>query len=343
MKTSTTLKLCAWVVAAIVSVGFGANTIRGQNAPPRQSAERGGAPPVVDRYPWDHPTVIFQGEPYTERSISTRNDGDRELGRTALPPHKIIGNLYWVGTQTLASYLITTPQGHILVNSTYEENVKPVIQKSVEQLGVKFSDIKILIGNHAHGDHQEGDALVKEMTGAQVMVMAEDVDLVKTIKPAGKEHPIDKVFHDGDSISLGGTTLVAHLTPGHTHGATTYTTTIMDGGRPYNVVMFTSFRLRSPYSTGPEVLNEATVAEFNRSFKWVSTLKCDVPLGDHTEEFLQREKYAKLKTGGPNPYIDPEGCRTEAHLEEAMLHAVLAEINANPSLAIRPPAAARGR
>src|SRR6185295_16898391 len=104
--------------------------------------------------------------------------------------------------------LISTPQGAILVNTTYERNV-PVIQKSVEQLGFNFSDIKIILGTHAHGDHQEGDALAKQMTGAQVMAMAEDVPALQGMKPGGKPHPIDRVLHDGEQVSLGGTTLVA--------------------------------------------------------------------------------------------------------------------------------------
>src|SRR5579859_7628454 len=140
----------------------------------------------------DHPSVTSQGQTYTPRSILARNMGTPEDQTTAFPPHKIIGNLYYVGTRTLSSFLVVTPQGNILIDSTYERNV-PAIRKSVEQLGYKFSDVKILLGSHAHGDHQEGDALVKELTGAQVMAMAEDVPALEAIKPGGKAHPIDKV------------------------------------------------------------------------------------------------------------------------------------------------------
>src|SRR5437660_9042206 len=157
----------------------------------------------------DHPSVNAQGKTFTPRSILARNMGTPEDQSTAFPPHKIIGNIYYVGTRTLTSFLVTTPEGAILINSTYERNV-PVIQKSVEQLGFKFSDIKIVLGNHAHGDHQEGDALAKQLTGAQVMAMAEDVPALEAITPGGKEHPIDKILHDGDEVRLGGTTLVAH-------------------------------------------------------------------------------------------------------------------------------------
>ena len=135
--------------------------------------------------PPDHPAITVRGQTYTPRSILARNMGTPEDQSTAFPPHKIIGNIYYVGTRTLTSFLVMTPQGAILINSTYERNV-PVIQKSVEQLGFKFSDIKILLGNHAHGDHQEGDALVKQLTGAQVMAMAEDMPALQAMKPGGK-------------------------------------------------------------------------------------------------------------------------------------------------------------
>src|SRR5438128_7275467 len=160
--------------------------------------------------PTDHPSVTVQGRTYTPRSILARNMGTPEDQTTQFPPHRIIGNIYYVGTRSLSAFLIVTPQGNILINSTYERNV-PTIQRSVEQLGFRFSDIKILLGSHAHGDHQEGDAMVKQVTGAQVMAMAEDVPALQAMKPGGKEHPIDRVLHDGESVTLGGTTLVAHL------------------------------------------------------------------------------------------------------------------------------------
>ncbi len=156
--------------------------------------------------PPDQPAVTVKGQTYTPRSILARNMGTPEDQTTQFPPHKIIGNIYYVGTRTLSSFLIVTPQGNILIDSTYERNVK-TIEKSVTDLGFKFADVKILLGNHAHGDHQEGDALVKQMTGARVMAMAEDVPALQAMKPGGKEHPIDSILHDGDAVMLGGVTL----------------------------------------------------------------------------------------------------------------------------------------
>ena len=267
--------------------------------------------------PPDHPSVTVHGQTFTPRSILTRNMGTPEDQTTQFPPHKIIANIYYVGTKTLGSFLIVTPQGNILIDSTYERNV-PVIEKSVTDLGFKFSDIKILLGNHAHNDHQEGDALVKQMTGAQVVAMAEDVPALKAMKPGGKEHPVDRVLHDGDTVTLGGTTLTAHLTAGHTRGCTAWTSTVQDGGRNYNVVFFCSLR-------APAMVTPAIADELNRSFKVVRTFPCDVPLGDHPAQYGMQEKYAKLKSGGPNPFIDAANCMREADVQEAMFRAVLAE------------------
>ncbi len=301
MKKNSRSKAFTCVVAALV-LGLSANTNQAQTA---------GQPAP------DHPAVTVQGNTYTPRSILARNMGTPEDQTTQFPPHKIIGDIYYVGTRTLSSFLVVTPQGNILIDSTYERNVT-TIEKSVQQLGFKFSDIKILLGNHAHGDHQEGDALVKQLTGAQVMAMAEDVPALQAIKPGGKEHPVDKMLHDGASVTLGGTTLVAHLTPGHTRGCTTWTMKTQEGGKTYNVVINCSLR-------PPAALTPALVAEFNRSFKLVRSLPCDVPLGDHPAQYRMEEKYAKLRNGSRNPFIDAAGCRLEADIEEAMFRAILAE------------------
>jgi len=270
------------------------------------------------------PTITVQGHTFTQQSLFQRNIGGRDDQTTAFPPHKIIGNIYYVGTKSLAAFLIVTPQGHILVNSTYERNV-PIIQRSVEQLGFKFADIKILLGSHAHGDHQEGDALVKELTGAQVMAMAEDVPALRAMKPGGKEHPIDRVLHDGDSVTLGGTTLVARLTPGHSRGCTTWTLKAQDNGKTYDVVIIGSFGT----NPGFQLVNNADVpdiaGEFERAFKVARSLPCDVPLGSHPAMYGLDEKYARLAKGGPNPFIDPAGYKLEVDIAEAMFRAVLAE------------------
>jgi metallo-beta-lactamase class B len=290
------------LLAGAIVLGFGTRGTAAQGQPP------------------DHPAVTVRGQTYTPRSILARNMGSPDDQTTAFPPHKIVGNIYYVGTRTLSSFLIVTPQGNILVNSTYERNV-PVIRKSVEQLGFKFTDTRILLGNHAHGDHQEGDALVKQLTGAQVIAMAEDVPALQAMKPGGKDRPVDRVVKDGEQVTLGGTTLVAHLTAGHTRGCTTWTMKAQEAGRAYDVMFGCSLR-------PPDRLSPQTIDEFNRSFPIVRALPCDVQLGDHPAQYNMQAKYARLQANGPNPFVDPASCKVEAEISEALFRALLAEQNA---------------
>src|SRR5580704_3417860 len=241
------------------------------------------------------------------------------------PPHKVIGNVYFVGTGELGSFLITTPQGNILINSDFETTV-PLIKANIEKLGFKFSDTKILLGSHAHGDHMDGDARVKELTGAQVMVMEQDIPAISRMTPGGKPHPIDRVLHDGDEVKLGGTTLVAHLTPGHTKGCTTWTMKVQEAGKTYNVVILGSIGVNPGYvlvgnKDYPEIAND-----YVRGFKTLRSLPCDVFLGSHARFYNMHEKYEQLtKAGasGPNPFIDPAGYKAHLDLQEMNFRATL--------------------
>jgi metallo-beta-lactamase class B len=229
------------------------------------------------------------------------------------PPHKVIGNVYFVGSAELASFLITTPQGHILINSDFEATV-PVIRASVEKLGFKFTDIKILLGSHAHGDHMEGDALVKELSGARVMAMEQDVPWLRKMTPGGKPHPIDKILKDGEQVTLGGTTLVAHLTAGHSPGCTTWTTKVDENGKSYNVLIVCSVGV----NPGTVLVNNkdypSIADDYARSFKVLRTLPVDVFLGAHGSFYGLQAKYMHLQQGGVNPFIDPAGFK--AYLDD---------------------------
>jgi metallo-beta-lactamase class B len=280
------------------------------------------------------------GYTYRQRELFQRNVGAPNEQTTQFPPHKIIGNLYYVGTGSLSSFLVVTPQGHILINSTYERNV-PVIQKSVEELGFNFTDVKIVLGSHAHGDHMEGDALVKQLTGAQVMAMAEDVPALENMRPGGKPHPVDKALRDGEQVTLGGMTLVAHLTPGHTRGCTTWTMKVQESEfvdlagvpansnrvRTYDVVIIGSLGV----NPGVRLVNNTAVPgiaeEFARAFRVSRALPADVPLGSHPGMYNMQEKYAKLTlplgSRAVNPFIDPAGYKLELDIDEAMFRAVL--------------------
>lgn len=229
------------------------------------------------------------------------------------PPYKIMDNMYYVGTKELASFLIVTPQGNILMNSNYESSV-PVIKASVEKLGFKMSDVKILIAGHAHPDHVEGDALMKEMTGAQVVVGRVDAPRTAEFKPGGKEHPIDRLVDDGETVTLGGTTLTAHIMPGHTRGCLAWSTTLKENGKSYYTFIECSLngRFVQTLDQYPGILDD-----FRATYKKARTFPVEVFLSSHASFYNMAEKYAKLEKRGPNdpnPFVDPEGYK--AHVDE---------------------------
>ncbi len=263
------------------------------------------------------------GKTWTLEDLFRRNVGTREQQTSAFPPHKVIDNIWYVGTESLASFLITTPQGHILINSSYEANV-PVILGSVEKLGFKPSDIKIILGSHAHGDHMEGDAELKRLTGGQVMAMAEDVPALQRMMPAGKPHPIDRVLHDGDTVTLGATTLVARLTPGHTKGCTTWTMKATENGRTYDVVIIGSVGVNPGFVLVDNKDNPGIADEYIRAFKVLRSLPCDVPLASHPAMYNMAEKFKKLGAN-PNPFIDPAGYKAELDTVETVFTRTLDE------------------
>ena len=250
--------------------------------------------------------ALIAGLAATSALVRAQTTADRTQDKVAFPAHTIIGNLHYVGTATLNSYLFTTPQGHILINTNYEDTL-PLLRASIEKLGFKVTDIKIILGSHAHPDHQQADAMLKELSGgATVMAMEQDVPALKAMKaPSGKAYPADRVLKDGDQVSLGGTTLTAHLTPGHTRGCTTWTTGIADGGRTYNVLIACG-----GLQEGAQLVNNKNYPEiaedFARSIKTFKSLPADVFLGAHSWFFDLAGKHKKLGSG-TNPYIDPAG------------------------------------
>ena len=240
------------------------------------------------------------------------------------PPHKVIGNVYYVGSEQLASFLITTPEGHILINSDFESTV-PLLRENVEKLGFRFNDIKILLGSHAHGDHMEGDALVKEFSGAKVMAMEQDVPALRKMTPGGKPHPIDRILHDGDTVELGGTTLIAHRTGGHTPGDTTWELTVEEDGKPYTVVIVGSVGVNPGYILVDNPDYPEIADDYRRSFELLRNLDADVFLGAHGAFYGLAEKYKKISEDGPNPFVDPKALAAYADQMEAAFEEKLAE------------------
>jgi metallo-beta-lactamase class B len=224
----------------------------------------------------------------------------------AFPAFKIAGNLYYVGTADLAVYLIRTPRGNILINSDFAEDV-PTVRKSIESLGFKYSDTKIVLISHAHGDHDEGVGIIQKDTGAQVMVMDGDVADVESTAQGRPGAKVNRVLRDGDKVELGGSTLVARLTPGHTKGCTTWTMQVDEGGKKLNAVIIGSPNVNPGYVLVGNKNYPAIAQDYEKTFKVLNSLPVDLFLGAHGSYFGMKAKYDTMKKGGPNPFIDPAG------------------------------------
>jgi metallo-beta-lactamase class B len=230
------------------------------------------------------------------------------------PAHKVIGNVYYVGSKDLATFLITTPEGHILINSGFEQTV-PLIQKSVESLGFKMTDVKILLASHAHSDHVAGHALLQKATGAKVYVMRGDNEVIASggagqymyVTSRWEPCKVDRILEDGEEVKLGGVTLVAHLTPGHTRGCTTWTWRVEEGGKNYDVVVIGSPNVNPGYKLVGNELYPEIAADFAKTFEVLKSLPCDIFLGAHGSYYGMIDRYALLQKGQADASVNPEG------------------------------------
>jgi metallo-beta-lactamase class B len=228
-------------------------------------------------------------------------------------PFRIADNLYFVGTRGVSSFLFVTPQGNILLDTGVEEAV-PQVRANIEKLGFKISDIKIILASHAHFDHVGGHALMQQLTGATVMAVGEDaksigsgVDTSALGASGWKPAKVGRVLKDGETVALGGVTLTAHLTPGHTKGCTTWSTRVPHAGKSLFLVMVGGTSVNG----GVKLLNNTrhpTIAEdYARTFRVLKELTPDIFVAQHPNMFKMEEKVARLKAGDANAFIDPQG------------------------------------
>ena len=236
---------------------------------------------------------------------------------------RLVGNIYYVGAKNIASYLITTPQGHILVDTGTTE-MTPVITANVEKLGFKMRDIKIMLSSHAHFDHIGGHAAMKKLTGARVMAIKQDADALaagKDLSPLGDEGwtlvKVDRVLKDGDTVALGGTTLRAVWAPGHTPGCTVWTTTVPDSGRSYSVAIFGCGAPNGGVKLVGNPKFPTLVDDAMGTFRKLKTLRPDIYVSGHPQ-MLFAGKIERMKAGErPHPLLDPGSQAWTKMLDEA--------------------------
>jgi metallo-beta-lactamase class B len=250
-------------------------------------------------------------------------------------PFRILGNVYYVGSQDLGAYLITTPHGHILLNENLASSV-PQICRNIKALGFRLQDIKYLLNGQAHYDHTGGTAAFKQLTHAQVAVMAGDVAVMESgghddffffNDPVAWFTPVkvDRVLHDGSQIRLGNTVLTAHLTAGHTKGTTTWTMTSLAGQRSYRVVIVGGAGINEGNNLVHDARYPTQARDFVNTFRALRTLPCDIFLGAHGGYFDLEAKYARLQKSKTNPFIDPSGYRAFIQEREQTFQAELAK------------------
>ena len=254
------------------------------------------------------------------------------------PAHRIAGNTYYVGSQELASFLITTPEGHFLINSSFEETV-PLIRGAVESLGFEMKDVKYLLASHAHSDHVAGHAKMRELTGAKVVVMTGDDDVIKNggkgqylyVDSRWPECPVDRVLKDGDEVTLGGVKLIARHTPGHTRGCTSWTWQETVDGKQLDVVVIGSPNVNPGFRLVGNRDYPTIADDYAKTFKVLKALPCDIFLGAHGNYYDMAAKHEKLeKKPDTNPFLDPPGYKAYVALKEAAYQKKLADQQAGP-------------
>ena len=248
-------------------------------------------------------------------AVAAQDAFDPDWNKPA-PPHRVIGNVYYVGTSELAVFVVTTPRGHILMDAAFDQSV-PMIKSGMKALGLRYQDIKVLLSSQAHFDHVAGLARVKRETGARLEAMAADAPLLEsggrgdfrfgdelTFPPV----KVDRRLNDGDRVELGGVTITAHLTPGHTMGATTFTTTVEEAGKQYDVVFATSLSVNPGTKLRDNPKYPAILSDWEKTFRFMKSLQPDVWVSGHAGFFDMAGKAARAGQH-PNPYIDPVGYR----------------------------------
>jgi metallo-beta-lactamase class B len=251
-------------------------------------------------------------------SAKRRNAGKEAIEDTlqnwsvAFEPRRIIGNIYYVGSNLISSFLIVTPKGHILLDTGHVQML-PQVKANIEKLGFKPKDVKFLLNSHAHFDHCGGFAEFKRQTGATVIASRLDGELMT--RGGGGDfywgddlayQPVtpDRFVADGDRVELGGVSLTAHLTPGHTKGCTSWSMRVNEDGKDYEVLFLCGLTV-SPYKLTNNDIYPNIVQDVRNTLQKLRGMRADVLLASHGFYFDLQGKAARQKEGAANPFVDP--------------------------------------
>ena len=269
---------------------------------------------------------------------SQQNENDRK-SNAPVEPFRIIGNVYYVGASEVTSFLIATPDGHLLLDGGFAETV-PQIRENIKRLGFKLEDVKFLLNSQSHYDHAGGLAELKKLSNAKMVASEGDKP---SLENGDRNNfawgdtliytpvKVDRVVRDGEEIELGGVRIKAVITPGHTPGCTTWTLPVKDNGQTYNAVFVCSASVPGYKLTGNQKYPNI-IGDYESTFKILKNLKVDIFLAAHGSFFDLLGKAERLRSGArPNPFIDPDGYHPYVANSENAFRDILAKENAPPA------------
>jgi metallo-beta-lactamase class B len=266
--------------------------------------------------------VLVAAWPWPQRAAEPR-----VLWNQPFQPFRLVGNIYFVGVTGLSAFLVATPKGAILMDGALMESA-PLIARNVVTLGFELSDVKYILSSHVHFDHAGGLAELKRLTGAAVVASRADAYWLQIGSRDLPRVVADRVLDNGDTVALGGTTVRAHITPGHTPGCTTWTTTTVEQGRAHTVMYYCGTTVVQPLVNNtkyPEI-----VEDYEKSFRMFRAMSADVFLEGHPFRWDMANKRRRMKTGAPNPFVDPTEFPQFVQRAERDFRAELARQRAQP-------------
>jgi metallo-beta-lactamase class B len=258
---------------------------------------------------------------WAPRASAQTSPDQRKAWNEQVAPFHVIGNIYYVGARGVSAFLIQTPKGSILLDGGLPETAK-LIERNIEALGFQLRDVKYLLNSHAHFDHAGGLAELKRRLRATLVASHGDAPVLRQGSADQPPVVVDRVVSDGDRVELGGSALTALVTPGHTKGCTTWTTTVTEAERQYHVVFYCSTSVVARLVGNGDY--PGIVSDYERSFARLRELPCDVFLGPHPAFFEMEQKRARIADGAPNPFVDPGELRRYIDTSEAQFRQALA-------------------